>query len=269
MSASDRQTPCEPELVDTQDLKWQADVKLGPDKEAAWRHPMEKDGWTHAHNAIRSEMSRFRQALSSLAERKCLRQWEIDCLVAAWGEHQAHVHAHHSNEDKELGPFLQQRILSPEKLHDDHASLLRTLADLEERVMGLRAGSWEPVAALHEAWVAYEAAMLPHLREEELTQLPLMRAYFSPEEIGPIVQKIIARGPPCEMGSFICTMGDEAFFEFMKQEGIPGFVWYLEFKSKRDSFRSLFIDNLTAVSEGSPPQRGGLLSCCQAPQTMD
>lgn len=253
--------------VDTQDLKWQADAKFSPDKEAAWKHPKEKDGWTHAHNAIRGEISRFRDALASLAERRQLRQWEVDCLRTAWGEHQVHIHAHHSNEDEMMVPFLHERIREPEKDSDDHAALLRTLAELDEHIAGLRAGSWEPVAALHEAWVAYEAMMLPHLREEELTQLPLMRAYFSPEEISPIVQKIIARGPPAEMGSFICTMGEEAFFDFMKQEGIPGFVWYLDFKAKRNSFRSLFIDNLTAVSEGIPPQRGGLFACCQAPQT--
>lgn len=217
----------------------------------------------HAHNAIRDEISRFREALASLAERKQLRQWEVECLRTSWGEHQVHVHAHHSNEDDVMVPFLHARIREAERESDDHAALLRTLAELELRISGLRAGSWEPVAALSDAWAAYEAMMLPHLREEELTQLPLMRAYFLPEEIGPVVQKIIARGPPAEMGSFICTMGDEAFFEFMKQEGIPGFVWYLEFKSKRDSFRRLFVDNLTAVSQGvPPPQSGGLFATC-------
>mmetsp|Transcript_32237 Transcript_32237/g.100102 ORF Transcript_32237/g.100102 Transcript_32237/m.100102 type:complete len:267 (-) Transcript_32237:158-958(-) len=254
--------------VDTQDLTLQADEKFAPDKEGTWKHPKEKDGWMHAHNAIRAELSQFRDALAKLAERRQLRQWEIDCLVAAWGEHQAHVHAHHSNEDDIFVPFLSTRFKSPDKVRDGHAALLKTLGTLDERIMGLKADKWEPVAALHEAWVDYEALMGPHMREEEQTQLPLMRAYFTPEEITPMVQKVIGRGPPAEMGSFISTMGDEAFFEFMKQEGIPGFVWYLEFKGKRNNFRKLFIDNLTAVAEDKPPQRdGGLFACCAAPQT--
>jgi len=264
---------CAARLVDTQDLKWQADATFAPDKEAAWRHPMSKDGWMYAHNALRAEIARFRGALAKLAQRGQLRRWEVDCLQEAWKEHLAHVHSHHSNEDDAMAPFLHTRIRSPGKLHDDHESLLQQLDRLGQRIEGLggleggRLCS-EAVDALYSEWVAYEAAMLPHLEEEEVTQLPLMRAYFSPEEITPIVQKIIARGPLAEMGSFICTMGDEAFFEFMKQEGIPGFVWYLEFKGKRDAFQRLFIDNLDAVAEGLPPKRGGIFACCATPQTV-
>jgi hypothetical protein len=257
------------QVVDTQDLKWQADVKFAPDKESAWKHPMHKDGWMHAHNALRAEIARFRDALAQLAARAQLRRWEVDCLQEAWREHRAHVHSHHSNEDDMMAPFLNTRIRSPDKLHDDHEALLITLEQLDQRIEGLSLergpGSLD---ALHSEWVAYEAAMKPHLEEEEVTQLPLMRAYFTPEEITPIVQKIIARGPPAEMGSFICTMGEEAFFEFMRQEGIPGFVWYLEFRGKRDAFQRLFIDNLDAVAEGRPPKRGGIFSCCAAPETV-
>merc|ERR1712232_183864 len=96
----------------------------------------------------------------------------------------------------------------------------------------------------------------------EVTQLPLMRAYFSPEEITPIVQKIIARGPPAEMGSFICTMGEEAFFDFMKQEGIPGFVWYLDFKPKRDRFRKVVKANIDALIQGVPSLPATSFFCC-------
>jgi len=125
------------QLVDTQDLKWQADAKFAPDKESAWKHPMHKDGWMHAHDALRAEMARFRDTLAQLAARDQLRRWEVDCLQEAWKEHKAHVHSHHSNEDDMMAPFLQTRIRSPEKLHDDHESLLHQLEQLDQRIEGL------------------------------------------------------------------------------------------------------------------------------------
>lgn len=43
--------------------------------------------------------------------------------------------------------------------------------------------------------VEYEKAMLPHLLHEEEECLPLTMAYFTPDEIGKIVQKILSHGP--------------------------------------------------------------------------
>lgn len=59
--------------------------------------------------------------------------------------------------------------------------------------------------------------------------LPLIKAYFEPEEIDPMVQKIVASGPPEEMGE------DTSFRnEFMvrdSEEGVPDFLW----ESRRNS----------------------------------
>lgn len=54
-----------------------------------------------------------------------------------------------------------------------------------------------------EELVSYEEMMKPHLEQEEVECLPLCRAYFTPEDIAPKVQEIIAKGPSVEMGSFI------------------------------------------------------------------
>lgn len=145
---------------------------------------------------------------------------------------------------------------------------MQRLDDLDGRISGLQADNADAVTSLHETWVSYEGMMRPHLEEEEQINLPLMRAYFTPEEVTPIVQKVVGMGPPSEMGSFIWCAGDEKFFEFMKQEGIPGFVWYLEFKGKRDKFQKIFVDNLAAVAKGNPPPKGGLLACCERPSTV-
>eukprot|EP00930_Biecheleria_cincta_P025791 TRINITY_DN1829_c0_g1_i3.p1 TRINITY_DN1829_c0_g1~~TRINITY_DN1829_c0_g1_i3.p1 ORF type:complete len:318 (-),score=54.86 TRINITY_DN1829_c0_g1_i3:234-1136(-) len=256
-----------PGLVDTQDKKWQADPQFSPDKESSWSYPKEKDGWMLAHNAIRGEVAAMKLALAKVVERKCVQQWEIAALRAAWEEHFAHISAHHSNEEQEFNPFLVTRVRLPEKFERDHDDLIRQLNLLN----GLFAGLSGSAVELNHAWLAYEEMLLPHLLEEEVGPLPLMRAYFRPEEIAPIVQKIVGKGPACEMGSFIYYAGEEASFEFMKQEGIPGFVWYIDFKGKRDQFQRSFAENLQAVVAGTPPQPASSFfgSCCQAQTRND
>jgi hemerythrin-like domain-containing protein len=62
------------------------------------------------------------------------------------------------------------------------------------------------VAELLAQMVVYEELSLPHFKQEEVECLPLMRAYFTPQEIAPQTQKIIKNGPKVESGSFIATM---------------------------------------------------------------
>lgn len=202
-----------------------------------------------AHNAIRGELVDFRKALHETVQRGYLEQWEIAALRSMWSAHSEHVHAHHSNEDEKMNPFLSSRIKLPSKLEADHIELVKQMDEIGKLVND----SHPSPIDLQNAWIYYEAIMLPHLAEEERIALPLMRAYFTPQEIGPVVQDIVSKGPPVEMGSFIHYSGDAAFFEFMKQEGIPGFVWYLEFKSKRDLFQKVFKRNVEALIAGIPP----------------
>jgi hypothetical protein len=67
------------------------------------------------------------------------------------------------------------------------------LEKLDGICKGLKEG--DTVNTLTELLIAYETSMLPHLEQEEIECLPLMRAYFTPEEIGPIIQVIIGNGP--------------------------------------------------------------------------
>lgn len=256
-----------PSLVDIQDKQWQADMQFAPDKESSWSYPKEKDGWMLAHNAIRGEVTDVKLALAKAAERGSFQKWEIAALRTAWAEHFAHISAHHSNEEQEFSPFLATRIRLPENLERDHDDLIRQITLID----GLFTGLSGSAAELHSAWLTYEEMLLPHLTEEEVGPLPLMRAYFRPDEIAPVVKKIVGKGPPSEMGSFIHYAGEEAFFDFMKQEGIPGFVWYLEFKGKRDNFQRSFVENLKAVVAGTPPQPASSFFsfCCQADTRID
>jgi hypothetical protein len=100
----------------------------------------------------------------------------------------------------------------------------------------------------------YQEYMLPHLKEEEDIGLPLTRAFFSPAEFGLIIQKIIKNSPKIEMGSFIHCCGEEYFRKtFMPQEGIPFFVWYLEFASSYAMFLDINVKNIEALKSGKEP----------------
>ena len=75
----------------------------------------------------------------------------------------------------------------------DHGVLNATLEKLKATIEGLKEGV--TVDSLAAACEKYETDMLPHLKQEEIECLPLMRAYFTPEEIGPKIQEIIGNGP--------------------------------------------------------------------------
>jgi hypothetical protein len=106
-------------------------------------------------------------------------------------------------------------------------------------------------AALVQALKEYQAMMLPHLAAEEEESLPLMRAYFTPDEIAPVVQQIVGTGPPFEMGSFIACMGVETFrTKFMVQEGMPDFLWEAEFQNRYRYYQEHFtapLDELIKI----------------------
>jgi hypothetical protein len=116
-------------------------------------------------------------------------------------------------------------------------------------VAGLKDGS--SVEDLHKEAVEYETMMLPHLKQEEEECLPLCRAYFLPEEVAPKVQEILADSPKIELGSIIMGMGIQEFRkEFMVQEGIPWFVWYLSFRGNAKFFKREFLKPIDSLKAG-------------------
>jgi hypothetical protein len=66
-----------------------------------------------------------------------------------------------------------------------------------EKIKGLVADMKEggSADALLEELTSYEKMMIPHLLDEEVECLPLMRAYFTPKDVAPKIQEIIASGP--------------------------------------------------------------------------
>ena len=116
--------------------------------------------------------------------------------------------------------------------------------------------------SLLEEWIAYEAMMLPHLKEEEEIALPLMRAYFTKKDLKPVVSKLIKHSPEFEMGSIIHAATPETFRnDFMVQEGIPFFVWYIDFRFKHMKYQQHFVRNVECLKSGVPPADLASSSC--------
>jgi len=236
--------------IDVEDPEYRVSDKFAPDKASTWKIPIEEDSWIHAHNALRLEILEIKYALAALAARGAIKEeWEINAINEAWNSHLVHIHAHHRSEDAIMVPFLRTRYVYQEKLEDDHKELEECLKKLEDTFHSLKIGS--KVGDLYEIWKDYEIMMLPHLKEEEETVLPLLHAYFTPQEFAPVIQEMLKDSPKNELGSFIHAMGVEKFRnEFMKNEGIPGFVWFVDFKAKYQYFLNTFHRNIENLKAG-------------------
>lgn len=237
------------------DSKFQLNAEFKPDKEGNWLHPAEEDGWVHAHNSLRDEMRSLVIALEATDGRDGeLQEWEVACIRKAWQAHETHVHSHHTNEDNIMVPYLKTRFHYPDKYEADHEGLVAKLDKITTLVNELKAGTG--ASEVLKEMSEYEALMKPHLLQEEVECLPLCRAYFTPKEIAPKIQEIIGNGPKVEMGSFIHTMGVDHFRKkFMKQEGIPFFVWYMVFCWRLKIFEKEFLAPLDALKSGVKPAK--------------
>jgi len=240
--------------VNTSDVQWQVSDKFKPDKEEQWLYPASKDGWVLAHNMIRNEVDEFIEGLKSISKKfpDSSPAWVIESIQKIWSHHEEVVHNHHSNEDDIMNPFMRTRVKLPEKLESDHSIVIQRINDVSNIVDQLNEGT--SVDGLLTAVILYKTTLFPHLLEEEQTALPLLRSYFTPDEVKPIIMRILKGIGKSENGSFVKVMGEEYFRStFMKQENIPFFVWHLKFKSDYKFFQKNVQCHFDALKEGSPP----------------
>ena len=87
--------------------------------------------------------------------------------------------------------------------------------------------------------------------------LPLIRAYFTPKEVTAVVKQIVSNESKTMMGSFIHHMGgkDAMRKEFMKEKGIPFFVWYIDFRFRYNHFQKEFQVPIDALRNNVPPKQ--------------
>jgi|ERR1719437_80619 len=244
--------------IDTQDLKYQVSSDFKPDKESTYPTSMAEDGWMHAHNAIRAEINGMKNVLEKMILRGdggSLPEWTVNALQKWWEGHSEIIHGHHSNEDDILNPELRTRFNYPDKLESDHKILIEKMDDVGEAIKKLKAG--DSIILLHEKWIVYANTILPHLIEEEVIGLPLARAYFSATEMAAITEKIMQSCSALEMGSFIYHMGEDHFRNsFMKEHGIPWFVWWIQLRGNFAFYQSNMAAHMAALETGVKPELG-------------
>jgi hemerythrin-like domain-containing protein len=240
--------------VDPASPEYQISNQFLPDKEKTWPFPPENDGWVVAHNALRGEMQMIKEALQAIQKRgKQLQAWEIKSLNQALDVHLTHIHGHHSNEDDIFTPELKKRFHYPDKLTTDHTGLVDMLESIDKNFHSLKPGDKIDDSLLE--WTQYQEYMIPHLAEEEAIGLPLFRAYFTPEDAHPVIMKIVQHCPKEETGSLIYFCGVSNWRnDFMVQEKIPGFVWYIDFQFKHHYFKKAFVDSLESIKENQEPK---------------
>lgn len=230
---------------------YQANPDFKPDKRNLWKIPPKKTGWVLAHNAIRGEISSFEKTLINI--KNPLQKSQIESIKIWWNGHFIHVHEHHSNEDNVFNPFLRTRINYPDKLESDHVQLVEHLNKIDSCIKTISQN--DAINELLDLWIQYKEMMFPHLLEEEKIGLPLVMAYFTPEEVSEVTAEFAKKGDKCAIGSFIHWMETkENCMEFMENEGIPWIVWYLPccgFKSHRDHYRSVMIKSIENINKNS------------------
>jgi hypothetical protein len=238
--------------------KYQKLAEYPPDKEGTWPYSKEDDVWVHAHNSIRDEMDLLIFAMDSIRIKPFLSATQIYCLQQAWQCHYDHVQAHHTNVDEWLGPFLETRFEYPKQDEFDHKALVAKLEALHSMVAALSSSaaaeggknntSTMTCKSLVRMLREYQSIMLPHLEAEEDLCFPLVRAYFTPDEMAPTLQEVVNRGPWIEVGSFIGCMGVETFrTKFMVQEGIPEFLWEAQFQDRYRYYQEHFVASLAEL----------------------
>ena len=247
--------------IDTADAKWQVDSKYAPDKSSSWTHPIQDDGWMHAHNALRRELEDILKAVSKLkTHHPKTPQWAIESLHRVWSAHTVHVKGHHMNEDNIANPAMKKRINLPDKLESDHEDVMEKVENITNAINALEEN--DSIDKVENAILEYKNVLIPHLLEEEEIALPLFRSYFSPQEWIPVQREIMKKAKPIELGSFIYYQTEQHFREkFMKQEGIPFFVWQLVLRSKYQYFLNHVKAHLDALETGVPvlPKKKALL----------
>ena len=223
-----------------------------PSFESEWTFPPENDGWYGAHNSIRAELIKFDLALTAIVERNgnALDDWRLESVKAYVAGHAEHVRGHHQNEEDLFWPWLRTKFeIKEEGVGNQHEALMEKLRAIEEMVKALRVG--DGVDGVLAEWREYRALVEPHLTFEEQNIVPLMRKHFSQKDAGKKVGEILQKAAKIELGSFFHHLkSKKTTLEFMAQEGIPWFVWHLDFKGMRTTYREKMEQHIQQILAG-------------------
>jgi len=231
------------------------------DKASQWEKiPIENDQWTLSHNSLRCEINSMIQALRMFMDRihdGSVPEWAANTIKEWWISHIAHITDHCKSEETSYKPMFTERFNWPAEIDELHDALDSVKEKVQTAIDKLNTEK-STVAAVRDALSDYEGTMLKHFQVEETTALPLMRAYFTPEEISVVQRKILEDAPENAMGALIYAMSpDGAKFrsDFMAVRGIPSFVWYLAFKGRLAAYKKDVVAKVEAIESGKEPAK--------------
>lgn len=109
------------------------------------------------------------------------------------------IEEHHHTEEKIYFPWIKERTEFPEKQFSmEHKEMVKEMEKMKDacEIICKKGGKGcgKEIAILKNTIPTFEKDMRDHLREEEQTIPSLLRANFTQEEEGEIVEKILASG---------------------------------------------------------------------------
>lgn len=236
--------------------------KYPADKASKWETiPIDNDQWALSHNALRGEIKSMIQALGSFMGRidngGAVPKWAVNTIKEWWTSHIAHMTDHCKSEETIYKPMFTERFNWPAEIDELHDAL-DSVKDKVQTAIDKLSTEKDTVAVVRDALSNYEKTMLKHFQVEETKALPLMRAYFTPEEISVVQRKILEDAPENAMGALIYAMSpDGAKFrsDFMAVRGIPSLVWYVAFKGRLAAYKKDIVAKVEAIETGKEPAK--------------
>ena len=126
---------------------------------------------------------------------------DIDHLQSALETHLSHCSSHHITEEELLKPKLvsklqqnkKNQIIPATKSFLGHEDINKEIQKLRPLIRKLKEG--DTCNDVYRQLEHYENVLLPHMKEEEDTMIPLLRKHFTPSEMSPISRQFFTNGP--------------------------------------------------------------------------
>ena len=149
-----------------------------------------------------------------------------------------------------LHPMVRTRVAVMAEFETSHEELNNLLTTVDKAI---RNRAFNKASELAPVWHGYRTALYPHLVEEENIMIPLIRAYFTPEEGNQKTKEILATMPKIALGSLLhhIPSGKEGIMTFMARTGYSWHQWYTNVQAIRTNYREQMESKLESLLTGN------------------
>lgn len=147
-----------------------------------------------------------------------------------------HVLHHIGAVDNVLRPWIHSRVVIPTEYEMSHTQLLHLIETVDKFV---RNRNYFTTAEVAPVFHGYRTALYPHFAEQENVMIPLIRAYFRPEDMREKTMELLRSMPKLSLGSILNHIagGKDGIMTFMARVGYAWHAWYTEVHAIRTSYR--------------------------------